>query len=386
VSTDDDLRIRLEGGAELLDATLVRYRALVHALASFRWKEKVRRLGDVLREAARVQRRVDDVLALVQRRAQAEAWPEGPVLLTAHDVRALRSSLRDLVERRLDGDATHLLDEDFLELELRAFSSPRLVLPGQRWATACEVLPASLDELGPVRALWLALERAFGPPGDVTPERWTGVEAAWTAATPALARLWLRVERIDVTGGVGRSLRRRARLAPRFTAEQAATGPAALVTAEYWRAQATARIAHHVTALLAPARPREVELWPLFSWLVARAADPALSLAHAVLSPARAALLELALSLSGGAPGRAQHPFVRLRELASTADLDRADEDWRRLREALVLLVRVASASAKWLPPVHRDPAQAQPPRPDDDAPLLDLVQALESRLTQNKQ
>lgn len=385
MTNDEDLRIRLEGGAELLDATCLRYRALVAALEAWLWKERLRRLSDLVLEAAGSQARVDEVLALAEHRAQPEAWPEGAVLRTVREVRELRTKLGALTARRLQRASSGALDADLRELELRASSSPRLVLPSRRWATACAVLPPTLDELAQARALTDLLEPAFGPQGELTLERWLLIEAAWPRAATALDRAWRRVERIDLTGGLARWLRSRARRQPHVPPEQRDQGPAVLIAAEYWRTVTGTRIEQRVTAAVSPVRCRPEEHWPVFGWLVRRTTQPALELAHAALPTARGALLELAVLLSGHASA-SQHPFERLRTLAAAADHPPHDDDWHRLRQGLALVVRVTTRPAKWLPPVHRVPApQPSRPTPRPDATLGELLHQLERHLTQNK-
>jgi len=381
---DSGLRVRLEGRAELLEAAVLRYGALVGALKSFRWKRRLQKLSDVARAVAVDEEAVDEALGFVARRAESEAWPRGPVLAAAAEAEALRGELRKRVQRRL-GDAAPAPAprglgaslEDLVEL---ARASPQLVLPGQRWEVACAALPAQLAELQAAQRFGASLERVFNRPMEprgvlqVTPSDWAEVEPAWNDGVRALDELWRRVEALDLTGGVGRMLRRKAKRPAR---PEPKDGPTLLVYAEYWRALAASRMEHIARTRVEPAVLRPGEALLVFGWLLRRQAqaDAALGLA-----PARAGLLELAHLLSGSSHAPAQErPWDALEALAARADSDAQDPDWRRVRDALFILVRVAATPTKWLPPVHRKGAPAHASL--HDAPLLELVKTLRVHL-----
>ena len=378
---DNELRVRLEGRAELLQATVLRYRALVGALKAFRWKERLRRVVDVLQTVAREQDAVDSALAFVRRKAALEAWPKGPVLASAAETDALLVELRRQVARRLGDDASRVLAEDLFRLERLATASPRLVLPGHRWQVACTALPPSLPELEVALRFGSSLERVFGRPMDprgalkVTPPEWALVERSWVDGVRALEVVWKRAEAIDLSGGVGRMLRRRAKRLPRVELSQ---GPTMLVYAEFWRALARSRMEQLSSVRVEPATLRPEEHFAVFAWLVRRQSDPTAPLD---LPPPRAALLELAHLLSGSARASPrERPWDALDALAGRADDDREDPDWRRVHDALYLLARVAATPAKWLPPVYREGAPARSTL-DKDASLRELVDSLRAHL-----
>jgi hypothetical protein len=306
VGVDDaSLRVRLEGRAELLEATRLRYRALVAALKGLRWKDKLRRNRDVLREVARTQREVDEALALAQRRARAEAWPErARVVVCLREVARLRDELCALASRRAgQTGARQDLAQCLLELEERVLFAPRLVLPGQQWALAEELLSASLSpEIPRARAFGVAIERLFARPIDpahLLPFQlleWDDLVAQWPHGALALDTALGRLSKVDPTGATRRAVERRARHPPK--AGQA-SGLNQVLHAHFWRTTALARIDALLAARVTPAMARPAERFPLVRYLLRRERDAGARLADEGVPPPRAALLELAHELTG---------------------------------------------------------------------------------------
>ncbi len=385
---EHDLRIRLEGGAELLEATRLRYRALTQALRGWTWRDKLRRNVEVLREVVRVQAQVDEVLSSASKKAVAEHWEPGPLLTCLDEVRALHTELRQRVSLRLERGATLSLAEDLAALEAQVSLEPRLVLPARRWAVACEVLPRSSPTVEAVAQFGAALEQHFSRPMDdsgpipVSPAEMRAVADTWPTGTSALDEAWQRVAAIDLTGGVRRALVRRSKRAPGSPLEP--VGPAVLVHAEFWRTFALGRMTRIVSSRVEPVVVTRDEVLPVFEWLVQRQVEP-VRLVHPVVAPARAALLELSLVVrgAGGAVPRSSDVFGLLRSLADQADLARDAADWRRVRDALLLVLRVTlTPPGGHLPPVYRV-GQPKPPRPEpiDPSRLGALVRRLEAQL-----
>ena len=166
---DASVRVRLEGRAELLEATLLRYRALVNALKSWRWKARLRKNAALVQEVARTQDAIDEALQHVTKRGRAEAWDQTVLVMRCHtQVTALRAELLGLIGRRLAQPLeAQSLRPGIEALETQVLTAPRLVLPGQRWSTALEVLPHNVPELQ--RAVWFGrrAERLFARMGGV---------------------------------------------------------------------------------------------------------------------------------------------------------------------------------------------------------------------------
>lgn len=377
---DEALRIRLEGDAPLLEQAHAHARTLVRALEKFWWKGQVRRCSEVLRAAAAAQPEVER--ALKTARHLLERTPaDGPLAREVRELVDLEAKLLALVTRRL-GEAPVDLSTGLAELEARVLNAPHLVLPTRRWVTACEVLSNSVLELSLLRAFSVAAEAAVGPPGQVRATHWRALEDAWEPSGKALEQAWRRVDGIDLSGGIGRSLRRRARRAPRFSPSEEGTGPAVLARAEYWRHHAQDRAQHALAQAIAPVRATPTEVWPTFCWLMAHRERPRLE--HPTLPAARAALLQLAAHLGGTLTAA---PHEHLVALAERADGEFYSDDWIRLRDGLALAVR-ASNPGRWLPPVLRS---ASGPGGADSDPkpaaqtLAALISQLQARLTQNK-
>ncbi len=382
---DDELRIRLEGGAELLEETHQRYRTLVSSLKGLRWKEGLRRNVEVLREVVRVQAQVDDTLARVQRRREAEAWPDSPLVRLFSETTSLRAELQQRVTARLG--ETLQLGAGLSALEARVVFAPRLVLPGSRWAVACEVLPTTEAFVQHSQRFGAHLQRLFAgrddAPVNATDDELAAFAREWPGGLHALDQALERLDRVDLTGGVRRSLLRRARRPPSGPPEP--TGAEVVVHALHWRDAALAHVQRVVAARLEPARVEAHERLAVYLWLArrGRTGEPL------DLGPGRrprAALLELAALLRGqlgGAPNR--DAFGSLRTLATEADGAPSDPDWKRVLESLKLVMRVMAAPAAFLPPVHREKAPG-PRRLDVATNLSSCLDAIETQLDRGRQ
>lgn len=363
------MRVRLEGRAELLDATLLRYRVLVNALKSWRWKARLRANVAVFQEVARAQDAVDEALMHVLRRGRAEAWEaHSGVMATRARVEALRGELVTLIGRRLDRPLeSESLRPGIEALETQVLTAPRLVLPGQRWSTAVEVLPPNVPELQ--RAVWFGrrAEALFGRPSQSAARLPMSLDElddfieGWPDGVASLDAVWQRLVRIDATGAMVRFLRRRARRSP---TTPPTSGPELLLYAEFWRGMAVSKMDQVLNERLAPIAWLEHERFPLLRWLWHQE--------HKVPSKpglgheAREALFELASTLGDLPRASERAPLVLggLIPVARQADRLRATDDWRRLHDELRLLVRVV-----W------SPRRVRAPEPQDT--LEDLVRAL---------
>lgn len=385
--SDGDLRIQLEGRAELLEATLLRYRALASALEAFRWRDRLRRVAPVLREVARVEQEVSDALPVVRRRLASEEAPgSSPLRACVEEVAALNERLLALTQKRLGEAAGRSnLAARLLVLEEKVVNEPRLVLPQNRMAAAVQVLPTSLPELARVRAFGAAVEHLFArpiSPQHVLPfsrDEWDALENEWLEGLEALSDAWQRVVHIDLTNGVARALRRLAKRAPLKKPE---TGPELLVHAEFWKNLALAQIDQVVRARISPAEPGEDERFALFRYLLSRERDAEARLVDEGLALARAAIIELAHELSGipAERARAQGSWDPILSRAEKADANPKDADWARLRDTLRMLWRVMSQpSGRALPPLYRAQGMKAVPSSPTGAPatLAALVRAM---------
>lgn len=347
---DASIRIRLEGRLELLEAARSRYRLLqLKVLGKLRWKQAVRVQAALVRELAQAESAVEEALAQVERRAEAEGWrPRSEAVRCAGEVRLLREEVAQRLARLLDDDQPgRSLAENLLALEYAAVHAPRLVLPGQRMATAIEVLPATLPELVQVAKFRALLERVFKRPdglatlpfGDGELE---ALERAFPKGEGALANAWERVVAIDAAGTLTRYLQRLARRMPMHPPQN---GAEELLAAEFWKSYGLARLEKLVAARVSPLSVRREELFPLARWLWQAERDGAARLYPSRgMDQHRAALFELARELtviSPGAQARSEAVWGRLERLAGAVDAAPHDEDAGRLADNLRLLLRV---------------------------------------------
>ncbi|MDP3153464.1 MAG: hypothetical protein Q8N23_12370 [Archangium sp.] len=350
MASDEELLRRLEDAAPLLEATRVRYRALIPAVQAWGWRQRLREVCDIAREVARTDAQVEQALRRATRRAQAEAWPQGAARALLDDVNALRDRLNDVVDRRLEDTGGGLLA--LLRLVLGV---PRKVPMGERDAAAHEALQLE-DELIPaLDRFGTALESLFGRPlvrGHRLPFTLTEYDALlaqFDDGTRALARGWAAIARIDTTGGVERELLRRSKRAPRTT--RALPGPRALVHATFWDTAADAHLRLLLEERFAPVQLKEAERVPALRFLLAREVDGAARIPE---DTPRAALLMLAHELTASPEGRASLKGGRAQVSAWAAQADAllGDEDWRRVRDGLRALASRSTRLA--LPPLYR--------------------------------
>ncbi len=384
VSADDDYRVRLEGRAELLEVARLRFVALAQMLQSFRWRSRLRRNTALLRETAASAEQVDAAIDHLERKVRRERWSRrAAVVKLGEEVSQLWDETLLAARRRLP-QSEHLSMRQTLEqLELHVLAQPRLVLPGQRWQVAHELLPRSLPELQVVARFGAALEDLFKrplQPLQPLPFRLADFEhlrRLWPDGDAALLAVWRRVASLDAAGTLTRFLRRRARRAPM---RRANTGPELLLAAEFWRSFALARLKEAADARLAPLTCREDELFPVVAWQLARQEDPAATLFDPAVPPARAGLLELAHELSVP-PKRSGGALVwrKLAQAAARADQGAKDEaDYARLRDNLSLFLRVVNRPE--VPPLYRQGRSFEPLVPTG-ASLSDLVEAIRMRV-----
>ncbi len=349
---DASVRVRLEGRAELLDATLLRYRVLVNALKAWRWKARLRANAALIQEVARVQDDVDEALEHVLKRGRIEGWDRSvPVMSTREKVEALRGDLLTLICKRLDRPLPNESLRPGIEaLETQVLTAPRLVLPGQRWSTAHQVLPANVPELQ--RAVWFArrAEVLFGRPSNgparlpMSLEELDDFVESWSDGNASLDAVWQRLIRIDATGAMVRFLRKRAR---RSLTSPPKTGPELLLYCEFWRSMAIARMDQVLDEKLSPIEWRESERFQLLRWLWHR--EHNLPAKPVLKDEPREGLFELAAALGELPKAVERAPLVLggLIPVARQADRLRGGDDWKRLHDELRLLVRVVWSSRK---------------------------------------
>jgi hypothetical protein len=363
---DASYRVRLEGRAELLDQTLLRYRALKLLLGSFGWRRKLLRNEELVREVAQLQGRVDEALELVERRAQVEGWlPKSATLSCAREVRALSEALYRQMGKKLKDGAGLSFAERLMRLEQLAVAGPRRVLPGERWKTALEALPARLPELQHLQAFGERLEALFKRPFAGGPGRLpfldgelAELQALWAQGDAALEKAWARAAAVDTTGGVAKSLRRRARRAP---LKEPRSGPELLLHAEFWRNVALVRLREQSEEMLSPVKLTDAELLPVMRWLARRQAGGD---ARLELPEARAGLIALSAELWLVVHRRSSDPQLwdKLVEHAERADQALyADPDFVRLRENVAMFLRVLSHENR--KPLEPARARREPPK-----------------------
>jgi len=343
---DASVRVRLGGRAALLDATVLRYRAMVNALKAWRWRARVRANAALLQEVARVQDDVDEALEVVLKRGRVEDWgADCQVMRQREKVELLRAELVTLVSKRLARELpANSLRPGIEALETEVLTAPRIVLPGQRWSTAMEVLPSNIPELRRAVAFARRAETLFGRPAQgparlpMSLEELDDFIEAWSDGVASLEAVWQRLVRIDATGALVRFLRKRSR---RILIAPPASGPELLLYAEFWRSMAVSRMDAVLNEVVSPVVWLEAERFPLLRWLWHR--EHKVPSAPGLGSEAREALIEVAATLSQLPKAVDRAPLVLggLIPVARQADRLRETEDWRRVQDELRLLVRV---------------------------------------------
>ena len=368
-AADEALRTKLEAAAPFLEATRLRYRALIPSLQAWGWRDRLRAVADIAREVARADEEVVQALQRARRRAEVEAWPVGEVLTLLDETASLRAQLHEALERRLGRAAG--AGEGLFALLALVVGIPRKVSLGEREAAAHEALTTDEALVPALQRFGGALQVVFGRPIvraqrlPFTLAEYDALLAGWSDGVRALARGWAQVERIDTTGGVARELRRRAKRSPKGS--RGVPGPRALVHATFWCVAAELRVQALLAERFVPVQVRPNEYPAALRWLLAREVDGAARLHETPgssvhpLSPAaeretraRAALLMLAHELTASPEGRAPLTDGRMQVHSWAAQADRleGDDDWRRLRDGLRALSGRSFRSA--LPPLYR--------------------------------
>ncbi|WP_164015846.1 hypothetical protein [Pyxidicoccus trucidator] len=100
--TPEDLRRKLEGRLELLEAMLPRYRWLEEALEDREWQGQLRARPEHVAEVLERDAACVEALERAARRAELEGWPEdSPVLETVHEARVRRERVEARVREAL---------------------------------------------------------------------------------------------------------------------------------------------------------------------------------------------------------------------------------------------------------------------------------------------
>ncbi len=320
---DDELRTKLEGAHARFAAMLPKVRAVTSALSARRWEDEVRALAAVVREVDQPDVELTRALA----RAEVEQWPRSEVTKVLYALRDARAALTGALRRRSNGTLTELL--------ATLIGAPRAVARDARWAAAEEALSGADALVRALRELATVTERALAAPLSLAD--FSALEEKWSVT--ALQDAWQRVEAIDTTGGVARTLSSR-------RARPLAVGAAvsALLDAQFWRDALDGHLADVLRVRFAAVTITAAERLPVFRWALERAHDGAARLTP--LSP-RHALLMLANELSGQPESRpALHGgLAQVREWAQLAD-SHQDADWKALRAWLRSLKPVRALPA----------------------------------------
>jgi hypothetical protein len=263
---------------------------------------------------------------------------------------------------------------------------PRFVLPGQRWKTALEALPASHPDVRRAGHFADVLERLFKRPMQpstripFTLEEVDALIEVWAPGQASLAAVWTRLEKIDTAGTLSAFLRRRATNTPLHTARN---GAEQVLAAEFWNRFALGRLREMTQATVAPVACADGELLEVLRWLVQRQSDADARLpASGVIADARAGLLELAVEL-------AQRPkdngWNRLADRAQRAQPAAGEADYQKLQDNLRLFLRMVQRTDK-TPAVYRAVATLPHAKLDVGASeaetLVDLVAAMQRKLS----
>ena len=98
----EDVRRRLEGRLETVEAARAHYLALQGRLEERQWRRQVGQDPGLLDEVASREPDFEAALAAIQQRAQREDWPRAhPVLATVREVLRRRDRLDALLDKRL---------------------------------------------------------------------------------------------------------------------------------------------------------------------------------------------------------------------------------------------------------------------------------------------
>jgi hypothetical protein len=156
--SSEDVRRRLEGRAEVLEAARERAALLESVLGARRWKRQLRARPELVPEWLRHASVVDEALERTRRRAELEGWPQDmPVLLAARELMERYGRLSALIRRRLASLApvsgAPSLEADLPRLDALVRGKAALTLaPGevlvfegqQKWQASSEISPLVL--------------------------------------------------------------------------------------------------------------------------------------------------------------------------------------------------------------------------------------------------
>jgi hypothetical protein len=349
LAEDVAYRVRLEGRAELLDVTRVRYRALKDMLGSLTWRRRLRRNEPLLREVIAMQPRVDEALGTVEKKARLEGWNEDSATVQcAREVDELKHFVYRRMGKKLKETAGRTFSERLTQLERLAVAGPRTVYPGERWKTAQEALPTWLPEMEALKAFGELLEALFKRPYlasqrlPFTAGELQRLRQLWPQGDAALASSWARVSVVDTTGGVQRMLRKKSRNAPM---KQPRNGAELMLRAEFWRTLALVKLREIAAEWVAPVQLSDGELLPVIRWLVDRQNGALVPLDG--IAPSRAGVIELSaeLSLAVHHKGVDAGLWDRLYDQAQRADQSlEGSDDFHRLKDNVRLALQVASS------------------------------------------
>lgn len=317
--------MRLEGRADLLEATRVRYTALIRMLGAWFWRERLRRNIELLREVAQTEEEVAAVIHSVRLRAAAEGWPvnRGPIRLIS-DVERLGVQLAQRVARRRVSTGGGGLAQALFALEAEVLSEPRTFFyPGSVWAAANELLPRNHPDLRALCAAATALVPLASRPDPangafaLSPDECLTFVAALEQADPSVRSLRARLATLERTGTVLALLDKKAALAPRVRPR---SGAEQFVFGAGWTNYAWARAARWLAPWVRPLELREEEYGPVLEWIGRARSDPSEPLYFR--GAPRDALLETCLRSSEVLLGRRlipSHPAA-LRAAAERAE------------------------------------------------------------------
>lgn len=147
--TPEDVRVQLEGRAEVLEAALRREATLESVLSGPGWKRRWRKQPRLVAEWLEQEAAVEEALERTRRRARVEGWSDTlPVMEGLRELEARRERLKTLVRERLS-KLVAVSGPPVLKVELARLDG----LVGKRTALSLEpgeVLLFQADRLSPV--------------------------------------------------------------------------------------------------------------------------------------------------------------------------------------------------------------------------------------------
>ncbi|QSQ23069.1 hypothetical protein JY651_49650 [Pyxidicoccus parkwayensis] len=209
----EDIRRRLEGRAEVIEAARTRQAALESVLGARRWKRRLRARPELVPQWLEHAPAVAEALDRTGRRAEVEGWPEDtPVLVAARELVEGGKRLTELVRRRLallapvSGAAS--LQEDLSRLDalvrkeaaLTLAPGEVLVFDGQRkWQASPHIPPLALLLLlctGALVVSGVLVDKVFGLGGGLSLLLMMAAIAPLMGVALRSGRAWLTSERL----------------------------------------------------------------------------------------------------------------------------------------------------------------------------------------------